>query len=61
MPVDEVGELIVRGPNVMKGYYNAPEDTAATLRDGWLYTGDLARMDDEGYIYIVDRKRILSL
>lgn len=53
----EVGELIVRGPNVMKGYYNAPEDTAAALREGWLYTGDLARQDDEGYFYIVDRKK----
>ena len=43
VPVGAVGELIVRGPNVMKGYYNAPEDTAATLKDGWLYTGDLAK------------------
>ena len=53
----EVGELIVRGPNVMAGYYKMPEESAATIRDGWLYTGDLARMDDEGYFYIVDRKK----
>ena len=53
----EVGELIVRGPNVMKGYYKMPEETAATIKDGWLYTGDLARVDDEGYFYIVDRKK----
>ena len=60
VPVGAVGELIVRGPNVMKGYYNAPEDTAATLKGGWLYTGDLAKMDEEGYFYIVDRKKISS-
>ncbi|AQQ52576.1 fatty acid--CoA ligase family protein [Planococcus lenghuensis] len=53
----EVGELIVRGPNVMKGYYNMPEETNAAIRDGWLYTGDLARVDEEGYFYIVDRKK----
>lgn len=57
VPVGEVGELIVRGPNVMKGYYKMPEETAATIRDGWLYTGDLARMDEDGYFYIVDRKK----
>ncbi|MBA4535693.1 fatty acid--CoA ligase family protein [Bacillus aquiflavi] len=53
----EVGELIVRGPNVMKGYYKMPEETAATIRNGWLYTGDMARMDEDGYFYIVDRKK----
>jgi long-chain acyl-CoA synthetase len=57
LPVGEVGELIVRGPNVMKGYYKLPEDTEVTIRDGWLYTGDLARMDEDGYFYIVDRKK----
>lgn len=57
VPVGQVGELIVQGPNVMKGYYKMPEATAATLKDGWLYTGDLARQDEEGYFYIVDRKK----
>ncbi len=55
--VNEVGELIVRGPNVMKGYYKMPEETTSAIRDGWLYTGDLARVDEEGYFYIVDRKK----
>ncbi|MBW1784944.1 MAG: AMP-binding protein, partial [Deltaproteobacteria bacterium] len=53
----EVGELIVRGPGVMKGYLNQPEATAETLRGGWLHTGDLARQDEDGYIFIVDRKK----
>jgi len=57
----EVGELIVRGPNVMLGYYKLPEETAMTLKDEWLYTGDMARMDDEEYFYIVDRKKDLIL
>lgn len=57
VPVGEVGELVVRGPNVMKGYYKMPEETAMAIRDGWLYTGDLAKVDDEGYFYIVDRKK----
>ena len=57
VPVGEVGELIVRGPNVMKGYYKMPEETAVAIRDGWLYTGDLAKQDEEGYFYIVDRKK----
>jgi long-chain acyl-CoA synthetase len=60
-PVGEVGELIVSGPNIMKGYYKMPEETAAAIRKGWLYTGDLARMDEEGYFYIVDRKKDLII
>ena len=59
--VGAVGELIVRGPNVMKGYYKMPEETAAAIRNGWLHTGDLARMDEEGYFYIVDRKKDLII
>ncbi|HYA89078.1 MAG TPA: long-chain fatty acid--CoA ligase [Nitrospirota bacterium] len=55
MPVGEMGELIVRGPQVMKCYWNKPEETARTLRDGWLHTGDIAKMDADGYFYIVDR------
>ena len=57
MPVGEPGELIVKGPQVMKGYWNMPEETARVLRNGWLYTGDIARMDKDGYFYIVDRKK----
>ena len=55
--VGQVGELVVRGPNVMDGYWNAPAETALVLRNGWLYTGDIARMDEEGYFTIVDRKK----
>lgn len=61
VPVGEVGELVARGPNVMKGYYKMPEETAQAIRDGWLYTGDLARRDEEGYFYIVDRKKDLII
>jgi long-chain acyl-CoA synthetase len=57
LPVGEVGELVVRGPQVMRGYWNQPGASAAALRDGWLYTGDLARMDGQGYFYVVDRKK----
>lgn len=57
--IGEVGELLVRGPQVMQGYHNMPEETAATLRGGWLHTGDIARMDADGYFYIVDRKKEL--
>ncbi|MBU1740504.1 MAG: AMP-binding protein, partial [Proteobacteria bacterium] len=57
----EVGELLVRGPGVMKEYLHQPEATAETLRGGWLHTGDLARRDEDGYIYIVDRKKELII
>ncbi|MDX8360223.1 long-chain fatty acid--CoA ligase [Cytobacillus sp. IB215316] len=57
VPVGEVGELIVSGPQIMKGYWNMTDETMHTLRDGWLYTGDIARMDEDGYLYIVDRKK----
>ena len=55
----EIGELILKGPQVMKGYHNMPTETANALRDGWLYTGDIAYMDEDGYFYIVDRKKEL--
>jgi len=59
IPVDkgQVGELVVQGSGVMKCYYNDPEATASVLRDGWLFTGDMARMDEDGFIYLVDRKK----
>jgi long-chain acyl-CoA synthetase len=53
----EAGEIIARGPNIMAGYWQRPEDTAAAIREGWLHTGDLATVDEEGYIYLVDRKK----
>ncbi|MGW2820367.1 long-chain-fatty-acid--CoA ligase [Streptomyces sp. NPDC001443] len=56
-----VGELSVRGPNVMKGYWNRPEETAATVPDGWLRSGDLARRDEDGYLFVVDRKKDLII
>jgi long-chain acyl-CoA synthetase len=56
-PPKEPGELVVKGPQVMRAYWNMPEETAQALRDGWLYTGDIAYMDEEGYIFIVDRKK----
>ncbi len=57
LAVGEIGELLVKGPQVMQGYWQHEAETAAVLRDGWLHTGDMARMDDEGYFYIVDRKK----
>jgi long-chain acyl-CoA synthetase len=53
----EVGELILAGPNIMRGYWQRPEESANCLKDGWLYTGDMAKMDEDGYFYIVDRKK----
>lgn len=61
VPNGQPGELIVRGPQVMKGYWNRPEDTAKTLQNGWLFTGDVAVMDDAGFLRIVDRKKDLVL
>lgn len=61
LPVGEVGELIIQGPQVMKGYWNQPEETANTIRNGWLFTGDLAKMDEDGYFYIVGRKKEMIL
>jgi long-chain acyl-CoA synthetase len=59
LPVGEIGELVIKGPQVFKGYHNMPTETTNALREGWLYTGDIARMDEEGYFYIVDRKKEL--
>jgi acyl-CoA synthetase (AMP-forming)/AMP-acid ligase II len=57
LPVGEVGELWAKGPMIVKGYWNKPDDTAATFRDGWVRTGDLARVDEEGFLFIVDRAK----
>ena len=57
LPVGEVGEIVARGPHMMTGYWNRPDATADTLRNGWVHTGDVGRFDDAGYLYIVDRKK----
>jgi long-chain acyl-CoA synthetase len=57
LPPGEVGEIVIRGHNVMKGYWNRPDATAEVMRDGWLHTGDMARVDEDGYFFIVDRKK----
>jgi long-chain acyl-CoA synthetase len=57
MEPGQIGELIIKGPQIMKGYWNQPEETAKTLKDGWLYTGDMGTMNEEGYFFIVDRKK----
>jgi long-chain acyl-CoA synthetase len=57
LPPGEDGEIIIRGPQIMQGYWKAPEETARALRDGWLYTGDIGHVDADGYTYIVDRKK----
>jgi long-chain acyl-CoA synthetase len=57
LPAGEVGEIVIRGPNVMKGYWNRADATKEVLRGGWLHTGDMAKVDDDGYFFIVDRKK----
>jgi long-chain acyl-CoA synthetase len=61
LPAGSEGELIIKGPQVMLGYWNKPEETEGTLKDGWLLTGDIGRMDEDGYFYIVDRKKDLII
>jgi len=61
VPLGEPGELIVKGPQVMLGYWNKPEETANSIRDGWLYTGDVAKVDERGFFFIVDRKKDMVL
>jgi long-chain acyl-CoA synthetase len=61
LPPGEVGELVIRGPQVMSGYWERPDETAATLRDGWLHTGDIARMSEDGFFTIVDRAKDLII
>ena len=61
MPLNEPGELVIKGPQVMKGYWNRPDENAKTMVDGWLHTGDIAKMDEDGYVYIVDREKDLII
>ncbi len=61
LPTGDIGEVIARSPNVMKGYYNMPEETKEALRNGWLHTGDMGRFDEDGYLYIVERKKDLII
>ncbi len=61
MPLGEAGELLIKGPQVMKGYWNMPDESANVLHDGWLLTGDIAKQDEDGYFFIVDRKKDLII
>ncbi len=61
LPIGEIGEIIIKGPQVMKGYWQREHETAMTIRDGWLYTGDMGRMDEDGFFSIVDRKKDLII
>lgn len=61
LPAGEVGEIVIRGHNVMKGYWNRPEATAEAIKDGWFHSGDMARCDEDGYFHIVDRKKDLII
>ncbi len=61
LPFNEVGEIILKGPNIMVGYYNNPEETEKTIKNGWFFTGDYGKIDEEGFIYIVDRKKDLII
>src|SRR5262249_50031294 len=61
LPHGEIGEIVVRGPNVMKGYYHLPEATIQAIRNGWLYTGDLGFQDVDGYFFLVDRAKDLII
>ena len=61
VPQGEMGELIVKGPNISPGYYKLPDETAKSFKDGWLYTGDMARADEDGYLYLVERKKDLII
>jgi long-chain acyl-CoA synthetase len=61
MPVGEEGEIILRGPQMFAGYYNQPKETENAIRDGWLYSGDIGKIDEDGYLYILDRKKDMIL
>ncbi len=61
LPMGEIGEIIARGPNIMQGYYHMPEETQAALGNGWLHTGDMGRFDEDGYLYILERKKDLII